>query len=264
MTATTNGQSGNAEPGVAATDRHGAPTAPASCPCRHARGVRATILLDLARYTYHLDPRPSGQPAYGPGVLARVALFFPGFFAVLLYRVAHLLHARLPGPLGLASRIPTRLGAALTGVNFSPAMHAGPGLMVNHTGNIHLGPVSLGSNCNIAHGVTIGQTGTDDRGAAEVPSVGDRVWIGPNAVVVGQVHLGHDCAVSALSLVTTDVPARALVIGVPGRVVSGKGSFRQIRYYGMDDDLARLDSLRQVTEQEVGPPRSHDSQDRPT
>jgi serine O-acetyltransferase len=187
-------------------------------------------------------------------MLLRVAVLFPGFSAVLLYRLAHLLHTRLPGPLAASAWVPTRISGILTGVNLSPAMHAGPGLMVNHTGNVFFGPLSIGSNCNVAHGVTVGQSSTGEDGKQDVPTIGDRVWIGPGAVIVGKVHLGDDCAVGANSLVARDVPPGGLAIGVPARVVSRQGSFRQVRYYGMQDDQARIAAMRALAVDDVPGP----------
>jgi len=187
-------------------------------------------------------------------MLLRVAVFFPGFSAVLLYRIAHLLHTRLPGALALAAWVPTRLSGMLIGVNLSPAMHAGPGLMVNHTGNVFFGPSSVGSNCNVSHGVTVGQSSITDDGPMDVPVIGDRVWIGPNAVIVGKVRLGDDASVSANSLVARDVTAGGVAIGVPARVVSRMGSFRQVRYYGMDADPDRLAAIEAIARLEPAAP----------
>jgi len=179
-------------------------------------------------------------------MLLRVAVFFPGFSAVLLYRIAHLMHTRLPGMLAHTAWVPTRLSGILIGVNLSPAMHAGPGLLVNHTGNVFFGPSSVGSNCNVSHGVTVGQSSTTDDGPMDVPIIGDRVWIGPNAVIVGKVRLGDDSSVSANSLVARDVPPGGFAIGVPARVVSRLGSFRQVRYYGMESDQDRLAAMESM------------------
>ena len=49
--------------------------------------------------------------------------------------------------------------------------------------------------------------------------VGDRVWIGANVTVLKGVTIGNDAVIGAGSVVTKDVPARAVAVGVPARVI---------------------------------------------
>lgn len=56
------------------------------------------------------------------------------------------------------------------------------------------------------------------------PVVGDDVYLGPGAKVVGAVRIGNDVAIGANCVVTDDVPDHAVVVGVPGRGVSLDGS----------------------------------------
>jgi lipopolysaccharide O-acetyltransferase len=49
--------------------------------------------------------------------------------------------------------------------------------------------------------------------------IGDRVWIGDNCVIIGSVKIGEGAVIAANSVVTTDVPARAIVAGAPARVI---------------------------------------------
>jgi serine O-acetyltransferase len=100
---------------------------------------------------------------------------------------------------------------------------------------------SLGTNCNLAHGVTIGLAGRGERRGA--PKLGNRVFVGTNAVVVGKITIGDDVMIGAGSVVTTSVPPRGVVLGNPARVVSFDGSFDHIAYDGMDTDPERLESL---------------------
>ena len=78
------------------------------------------------------------------------------------------------------------------------------------------------TNINIAQGVTIGQTSRGNK--AGVPVIGERVWIGANAIVVGAVSIGDDCLIGPGAYVNFDLPPRAVVIGNPGKIVSYAGS----------------------------------------
>ena len=67
----------------------------------------------------------------------------------------------------------------------------------------------IGRNCNISTG------GADPRGP---PRIGDRVWIGTNAVIVGGIEIGDDVLIAPGAFVNVDVPSGSTVIGNPGVV----------------------------------------------
>lgn len=74
----------------------------------------------------------------------------------------------------------------------------------------------IGKNCNIAQGVTIGQ---QNRGKNEgFPEIGDEVWIGPNAVIVGGIKIGNNVLVAPNSFVNFDVPDNCVVMGNPAQM----------------------------------------------
>lgn len=92
------------------------------------------------------------------------------------------------------------------------------GFNLVHFGRIIVAPnVKIGRNCNLFTGVTIGSTA---RGVKMgVPIIGNDVWIGPNAVIVGKVSIGDNVLIAANSYVNFDVPSNSIVIGNPGRIV---------------------------------------------
>jgi serine O-acetyltransferase len=142
--------------------------------------------------------------------------------------------------LGGLSFIGQRLFRVVTGLEIDPQAHLGPGLMIPHDGHIVIGPVRVGRHCTISHRVTIGQ-GLQGDGPAhdDTPVLGDRVWVGPGAVIAGPIQVGSDASVGANSVVLRDVPPRGVVLGVPARLLSHKGSFTQVYYRGMTDDPDR-------------------------
>ncbi len=75
----------------------------------------------------------------------------------------------------------------------------------------------MGDNFNIAHGVTIGQA---NRGKARgCPVIGDMVWIGTGAVIVGKVNIGSNVLIAPNSFVNFDVPDNSVVLGNPGKII---------------------------------------------
>jgi serine O-acetyltransferase len=122
-----------------------------------------------------------------------------------------------------------RVILALTGIDISAHAHIGPGLYIPHGGYIVVGPVRAGKNCNFYQGVTLGKsvsTLDNPHFKSLVPTLGDGVWVFPGAVIVGDVTVGDDAAVSANSLVVRDVPPGGVVMGVPARLVSRRDDSR--------------------------------------
>lgn len=78
------------------------------------------------------------------------------------------------------------------GVNLPTSTKIDHGFKIEHLNGIVVNPdVVIGENCNIYNGVTIGK---EKRGIREgCPTIGDEVWIGANAVVVGRVQICQRC-----------------------------------------------------------------------
>lgn len=169
----------------------------------------------------------------------------PGGIASIHYRLAHWAwSARTPGR--LVSRLPLiffqRLVEVWAGVGISPQAVIGPGLYIGHFGQIIVhGEARLGSNATLTQEVTLGFTPTGRRKGA--PTIGDRAYIAPGAKVFGSITVGDDVTIGANAVVTGDVEDRAIMGGVPARVISKQGSFDLVYYDGMDDDPARSASL---------------------
>ena len=90
----------------------------------------------------------------------------------------------------------------------------GGGIYIGHAYNITInGKAIVGKNCNIHKGVVIGQTNRGQRKGA--PIIGDRVWIGINAAVVGGITIGDDVLIAPNSFVNVDVPSHSVVFGNP-------------------------------------------------
>jgi serine O-acetyltransferase len=128
------------------------------------------------------------------------------------------LYHRLQG-LGLGGKLLAKvLGLIYAGelALFITCDEIGPGLMLMHGFATIITARRLGTDCQVAQQVTIGY---DDRGAP--PVLGDRVRVGANAVVLGPITIGDDAVIGAGAVVVRDVPAGAVVGGVPARVLEG-------------------------------------------
>ncbi len=201
------------------------------------------IRRDFRRY------RVTGDPAL------RTIFLSQGFWASCVYRASRAALER-GGLAGWLARpfaaVAQKTVEILTGISIPPRCEIGDGIYIGHYGSIILAPQArVGHNCSLAQNVTIGVAPSGEgRGA---PTVGNRVFIGAHSVIVGRITIGDDAVVCAGSVVNKSVPARAVVMGNPARVVSYDGSFDYVFYDGMDVDPARRASLDKVRSLNVGP-----------
>jgi serine O-acetyltransferase len=93
----------------------------------------------------------------------------------------------------------------------------GPGFVLIHSlGVVINGNVRGGSGVKIEHQVTIGAE------KRKSPVLGNDVFIGAGAKIIGAVTIGDGARVGANAVVLKDVPAGATVVGIPATVVRGK------------------------------------------
>lgn len=105
-----------------------------------------------------------------------------------------------------------------TGIQIGWHSTIGKGLVLVHCGNIAVNNEAvIGKNCTMYHGVTVGM---EFRGSRQGnPVIGDNVWIGSNACIVGNIKIGDDVLIAPLSFVNFDVPSHSIVIGNPAKII---------------------------------------------
>jgi serine O-acetyltransferase len=120
------------------------------------------------------------------------------------------------------------------GISISPSTEIGSGFYIGHFGGIVInGKSVIGKNCNISQGVTLGQA---NRGKnIGYPTLGDNIYIGPGAKIVGAVKIGNNVAIGANCVVTKDIPDNSVVVGVPGKVISQEGSIGYVNKIDYDN-----------------------------
>jgi serine O-acetyltransferase len=209
-----------------------------ACVCEGA-GLRVAVRGDLDRYVFVAQHQ---QGLTGRLLPFRIGLMSQGLWATAAYRWNHYaLHRFRSRLLRVLPKAFHRAVMALTGIHIDAGAHIGPGLAFAHGGHVVIGPVRMGVNCDIYQGVTLGASMSLDENNPRpgAPTIGNRVWVGPGAVVAGAGTVGDDAVVGAISLVVRDVPPRGVVVGVPARLVSRRGSFTQVMYRGMETDTER-------------------------
>lgn len=78
----------------------------------------------------------------------------------------------------------------------------------------------IGSNATIYHRATNGSKEYDPEGVISAPILWDRVTIYAGAKIIGRVNIGDDVIIGANAVVLNDVPAGAVAVGFPARIVS--------------------------------------------
>lgn len=117
---------------------------------------------------------------------------------------------------GLFFRIMKRL-FTYRGYHISNEAVIGPGFSLYHRGTVYIGPIKIGKNCTVSHNVVIGRS--LKKGIIGRPTLGDNVWIGTGAVVVGPIDIGNDVLIAPNAFVNFDIPDHSLVIGNPGKII---------------------------------------------
>ncbi|QQS59176.1 serine acetyltransferase [Candidatus Peregrinibacteria bacterium] len=146
-------------------------------------------------------------------------LTYPGIWAVLFHRIAHLLFAiRIP----LFPRILSQISRFLTGIEIHPGAKIGSGFFIDHGMGVVIGETAeIGNNVLMYHEVTLG--GTTLSPGKRHPTVEDEVLIGAGAKIFGPVIIGKRSQIGGGSVVVSDVPAHSVVVGNPGHIIRQNG-----------------------------------------
>ncbi|EOW4544015.1 serine acetyltransferase [Raoultella planticola] len=124
-------------------------------------------------------------------------------------------------------KIMHRCFAHMGSMDFPSSTHVGAGLAITHGWGIVITQgAKIGQNVTLFHGVTIGQRDEvlgDGSRVTSYPVIEDDVWVGPNAVIVGGVIIGHGSKIAAGAFVTESVPPNSVVVGNPGLIAKTDG-----------------------------------------
>jgi serine O-acetyltransferase len=168
------------------------------------------IKLDL-RAIFDRDPAATSW--------LEVVVTYPGFHALLAYRVAHWLRSY---SVPLIPRAISQTARALTGIEIHPSAKIGNGFFIDHGMGVVVGETAeIGDYVTLFQGVTLGGTGKE-RGKRH-PTLGNHVVVGAGAKILGAITIGDNVKIGANSVVLKNVAANSTVIGVPARVIRTQG-----------------------------------------
>jgi serine O-acetyltransferase len=195
-------------------------------------GLFAELREDI-RATMERDPAARSA--------AEVVLFYPGFHARLAHRAAHALHTR---GVPLVPRGVMHFTRFITGIEIHPGAVIGRRFFIDHGMGVVIGETAeIGDDVMLYQGVTLG--GTSTQRIKRHPTLRDKVTVGAGAKVIGGIEIGENARIGAGSVVVTNVPPNATVIGVPGHIVAfhddSNGAIQRLP----DPEWERLNELDQ-------------------
>jgi serine O-acetyltransferase len=162
--------------------------------------------------------------------------FEPGFKVTTQFRFCRYLKLRKKTvlyPLYIFVLMIYKRSCVRYGIELKFLTDIGKGFYIGHFGTIFVSENAvIGDNVNISQGVTIGRA---NRGKNKgFPTVGSRVYIGPGAKIIGKVTIGNNVTIGANCVVTRDIPDNSVVVGIPCRIISQKGSLGYINHTDYD------------------------------
>jgi serine O-acetyltransferase len=154
------------------------------------------------KYFYLLHPR------FLPVFLIRLSCFF---YSIILFR--------------LLSYVISWINFYLYGIECTPKINIGYGLLIPHPNGIVLGAKKIGSNVTIFQGVTIGAKYFDHGFTIQQrPAIGDNVVIGAGAKILGEISIEDNVVIGANSVVLKSFSRNQLIAGIPAKVIRKKNS----------------------------------------
>jgi len=185
----------------------------------------------------HLVDDIDSMMARDPAARSRieVVLAYPGFQALLFYRLSHALWLRRWRLLG---RFVSHLGRFFTGIEIHPGATIGRRLFIDHGIGLVVGETAeIGDDVTLYQGITLGGTAPSVNSAAQVdkkrhPTLADRVIIGSGAQILGPILVGEGARVGANAVVVSDVPAGVTVAGIPAKVIQPRAASKGFMAYG--------------------------------
>ena len=206
-----------------------------------------------------IDRDPAAQTPFG---WLEVILLCPGFHAVLLYRIAHVIHS---WGTPILPRFLSQLGRFFTGIEIHSGAEIGAGLFIDHGMGVVIGETSeIGENVTLYQGVTLGGTG-NERGKRH-PTLGNNVVVGAGAKVLGNIRLGNFVKVGAGSVVVHSVPDSCTVVGVPAEIVRKDGkkiNTIDLEHGDLPDPVRELKNRIRALQKEVETLEEHLGQNAP-
>ena len=151
-----------------------------------------------------------------PALTSTIEVFmYPCFKAMIYYKISHYFYKKKHF---LIARYISEKAKRKTGIEIHPGATIGKGLFIDHGTGVVIGETAIiGDNVTMFHGVTLGGTGKEK--GKRHPTVGNNVFIGCGAKLLGNITIGDNAKIGANAVILKDVPQSATAVGIPGRIL---------------------------------------------
>jgi serine O-acetyltransferase len=196
-----------------------------------------TIIKDI-RTVFEKDPAAKN--------ILEVILCYPGLHALWFHRIAHFFYKRKEY---VIARLISHVSRWITGIEIHPGATIGRKFFIDHGMGVVIGETAeIGNNCLLYQGVVLGGTSLGKK--KRHPTLGNNVVVGAGATLLGAIKVGDNARIGAGSVVLSDVPPGATVVGIPGRIglgFSGK-EIQALEHSKLPDPVA--DAIRLVLKEQ--------------
>lgn len=177
-------------------------------------------LVQDAAFILEFDPA-----AYS---LEEVIVSYPGFSAIIVYRLAHELY-RLSIP--VIPRMMSEWAHSRSGIDINPGAQIGCPFFIDHGTGIVIGETTvIGKNVKLYQGVTLGALSVrkEDAQQKRHPTIEDDVVIYAGSTILGgNTVIGHNSIIGGNTWVTESVPAHSVVYHKNQTIVSDRRDFNE-------------------------------------
>ena len=152
-----------------------------------------------------------------------ILLTYPGIKALFFHRIANFFCI---AKFNLLAKMISQLSRFFTGIEIHPKAKIGKNFFIDHGMGVVIGETSeIGDNVTIYHAVTLGGispsiNSDEQRYVKRHPTLKNNVVVGSGAQVLGPVVIGENAKVGANAVVTKDVYANAVMVGIPAKNVN--------------------------------------------
>ena len=142
-------------------------------------------------------------------------LLCPSFKALIYYKISHYFYERKHL---ILARYISEKAKRKTGIEIHPGATIGKRLFIDHGTGVVIGETAIvGNDVTLFHGVTLGGTGKEK--GKRHPTIGNNVFIGSGAKVLGNIVVGNNVKIGANAVILKDVPSNVTIVGVPGKIL---------------------------------------------
>lgn len=180
----------------------------------------ADKLIKDAQFILDYDPAANS--------LEEIILSYPGFYAIAIYRLAHLLYKQR---IDILPRMMSEIAHSKTGIDINAGATIGCPFFIDHGTGIVIGETTIiGDYVKLYQGVTLGALSVrkEDAEIKRHPTIEDNVVIYAGSTILGgETKVGHDCIIGGNTWITASVPPFSVVYHTAQTVVKDRSNFKE-------------------------------------